>query len=189
MGLLGRADLDRVGDFDRIDAPGRDRIICDLRRGRRGDRRKRAASRIAAGRADREKDDRGGGHPGPTPAVAPCRADRADPQPRRNGLRLFCCEPRPQGFAQRAIRFDLRRDVGIFTQHRFHDATPLRGQPVVDEGVDVVLADRGKGGAHLILRRCDVRPVSRVLRRRSRARDRRDMIVPIGTPRTFAASS
>src|SRR5205085_1880898 len=91
-----------------------------------------------------------------------------------------------------------RRDFRVIAQQGLDHAAALVVEMLVDEEVQLMLVDRQRHGAHFTRRRWRARPsplasagsANIMLRRKaSRPRATRDMMVPIGTPTTRAASS
>ena len=150
---------------------------------RRGDG---TAQQPAAGGAGGEQREAGGdGGDRGAPAAA---QQRAQPQPRRQRLQRHLAPelldrlvlPPPVGDAPGVVRMRLEPcpDLG-----------PLRRvEATVDPGVQQRLVDRRLRSGHFTLRSVAGVSAAVIARSRSRARDRRDMTVPIGTSRICATS-
>lgn len=99
-----------------------------------------------------------------------------------------------QGLAQSLALSAVGRESGLFfrvgVQIAPHCGVPALFERAVKKGMKLVFANRAVGG-HLTLLRCDLTgaPSARAAARRARPRERRDMTVPSGTPRTRAASA
>ena len=78
--------------------------------------------------------------------------------------------------------------LGMGGQMRFYGCTSGTIEAIVDEGLQVVLADRKFVARHFTLRSSVARPVSRIDRSLCRPRDSRDITVPTGTCRMSATS-
>ena len=146
----------------------------------------RGPSGCAAGDKPGER-RRDGGEPASLDAAA-LGSDMGDPQPRRDRLVRLEGEPGAQRLAPLPVGRDLRGGGRMIGQKGFDGLSALGRQPPLDEGVQVVLADRTIAG-HLTLLKTAPEPVSRRRRIAARARLSRDMTVPSGTPRMRAVSA
>lgn len=79
--------------------------------------------------------------------------------------------------------------LGMGGQMRFYRRASGTIEAIVDERLQIVLADGKFVARHFTLRSSVARPVSRIDRSLCRPRDSRDITVPDGTPSTRAASS
>ena len=155
---------------------------------------KSAREPAAAGADGEDHQRRGGGTPAPQPSACAAppgcwRSAAAAESARRTCSRAGRARSRVAGApAPRARHVLVIGEIGL------HRCPARAGEPVVDEGLQLFLAD-GRGGdggivaGHFTLRSSVVRPVSKIERSLCRARDRRDITVPIGMPRIRAASS
>ncbi len=88
-----------------------------------------------------------------------------------------------------ALLFDAAAQSRLRGKECLDLALPIRCEAAIDEGLDIVIADRTRARHHFSLRNGVTLLPSSSVRRRSRARLRRDITVPIGTSVTLATSS
>ena len=77
---------------------------------------------------------------------------------------------------------------GMVVQIGLDLLSPRRGEPAVHESLQIVFSD-GSLARHFTLLKAVLRPFSMNSLSRARARLRRDITVPSGIPKTFAAWS
>src|SRR5947209_4036485 len=188
--FLGGGNFDGMHRLRGIDAEGGQRPGCDRRRALRdrrgGDARMR---KPAAETAKRDEKHAGGGKLEPVAwRRAAVHGKIGNAQARRDGLPGL----ELQALAQRVSRGDIRRHAvaelwGIAKKAADKRVT-VGAETPANERIEIVFADR-RVGNHFTLRNCGADPVSIAWRKRSRARLKRDMTVPMGISRVLAISA
>src|SRR5215467_3465695 len=200
MGFFIGADLDWVARFHREGPVRRNGVIenrtGEYRRSGRGEARHEFAGGPAADTSNgQQQDGRRDLRQAPGTIASPLCKKMRDAQALRCAFVRYG-KGSPQRFSllgilrQPLALFGIRCEIGL------DDRGAFRRQTAIDAGLQVVLSDRTARSPHLTLLNAAFR--RRLLssrfpymccRSRSRPRESRDITVPIGTPKTRAASS
>ena len=189
MGFLRRGDFDGMHRLDRIKAMGpqcfgRNRRLT-LRDGGCAEAPMREP---AADPTKRDEDDRRRNLQPTARGAPPLDGKIGNAQTRWNWLRCLELQALAQAIACRYIRGDAFAERRVVGEKAADKRVTLGREASVDKRVEIVFADR-RVGNHFTLRNWGADPVSMAWRKRSRARLKRDMTVPMGISRAFAISA